>query len=111
MFSSRISFCNSSKERDVLRKYEVTDFYSLAALLSAKGEIYPLYTQQMNMGSLFNSLEAARLGLVKRVFWPSSIAAFGMNTPKRSPQHTVQEPDSAYGISKKSGELWCNYYH
>ena len=63
------------------------------------------------MGALFNSLEAARHGLVNKVFWPSSIAAFGANTPKRSPQFTVQEPTTVYGISKKAGEMWCNYYH
>lgn len=96
---------------DLLKKHKITDFYSLAALLSATGEHYPLHTQNVNMGSLFNSLEAARVGLVERVFWPSSIAAFGANTPKRSPQHTIQEPNTAYGICKKAGELWCNYYN
>ena len=95
---------------DLLKKYKVTDFYSLAALLSATGERYPLYTNQINMGALINSLEAGRLGLVQKIFWPSSIAAFGSNTPKRSPQFTVQEPTTVYGINKKAGELWCNYY-
>lgn len=62
------------------------------------------------MGVLFNTLEAARkLGLDK-VFWPSSIAAFGEDTPKTTPQETVMNPLSAYGITKKSGELWCQYY-
>jgi len=96
---------------DVLRKYKITDFYTLAALLSATGERYPLYTNQMNMGSLINSLEAGRLGLVEKIFWPSSIAAFGSTTPQRSPQFAVQEPTTVYGINKKAGELWCNYYH
>ena len=69
-----------------------------------------MYTETTNMGSLFNTLEAARHGFCKRIFWPSSIAAFGDNTPKRSPQHTIQEPTTVYGITKKAGELWCNYY-
>ena len=83
----------------------------MAALLSSTGERYPLYTENINMTSLFNCLEAARYGLVQKLFWPSSIAAFGANTPKHSPQHTVQEPGTVYGITKKNGELWCNYYH
>lgn len=75
---------------DIVRKYQITDLYCLAALLSATGERYPLYTENINMTSLFNCLEAARYGFVKKVFWPSSIAAFGTNTPKKSPQFTVQ---------------------
>lgn len=62
------------------------------------------------MISLFNCLEASRYGLVKKIFWPSSIAAFG-NSPKTSPQHTIQEPSTVYGITKKNGEMWCNYYY
>jgi len=95
---------------EVLKKHQITDLYGLASLLSATGELYPLHTDKINMGALLNYLESARLGLVNRVFWPSSIAAFGANTPKVSPQHTVQEPTTVYGICKKAGELWCNYY-
>ena len=63
------------------------------------------------MNSLFNCLEAAKDGLVKKIFWPSSIAAFGSNTPKNTPQYTIMEPNTVYGITKKSGELWCEYYN
>lgn len=77
--------------------------YSLAALLSASGEVDPLKTQHINMTSLFNSLEAVREGKVKKLFWPSSIAAFGSNTPKKTPQVTIMEPSTIYGITKKAG--------
>ena len=63
------------------------------------------------MTALFNCLEAAREGKIKKIIWPSSIAAFGNNTPKRTPQFTIMEPNTVYGITKKSGELWCQYYH
>jgi nucleoside-diphosphate-sugar epimerase len=85
-----LDILNREQLFDLVKKYKVTDLYGLAALLSATGEHYPLYTEHLNMDSLFNCLEAARAGLVQKVFWPSSIAAFGSNTPKRSPQFTVQ---------------------
>ena len=75
---------------DFLKKHQITEIYSLAALLSATGEINPLLTQKINMDALFNTLEAGREGLVKKIFWPSSIAAFGDNSPKRCPQLTIQ---------------------
>lgn len=111
---SQHEFCdilNREHLFDIIQKYKITDLYCLAALLSATGERYPLYTEKINMTSLFNCLEAARYGLVKKVFWPSSIAAFGSNTPKTTPQHTVQQPGTVYGITKKSGQLWCDYYY
>lgn len=64
------------------------------------------------MNGLLNVLEAARKHKVSRVFWPSSIAAFGASTPaEKTPQQTIMEPDTVYGISKLAGELWCQYYH
>ena len=95
----------------IIQKYEVEQVYSLAALLSATGEIDPLKTQHINMTSLFNVLELAREGKIKRLFWPSSIAALGDNSPKTAPQATIMDPSTVYGITKKSGELWCQYYH
>lgn len=95
----------------IIKKHQVKQVYCLAALLSATGEKDPLKTEQINMNSLFNCLELARQGKFERLFWPSSIAAFGSNTPKRTPQLTIMEPNTVYGITKKSGELWCNYYH
>lgn len=63
------------------------------------------------MGALFNCLEAAKNQKIKKLFWPSSIAAFGSNCPKQTPQETVMDPSTVYGITKKAGELWCQYYN
>jgi nucleoside-diphosphate-sugar epimerase len=63
------------------------------------------------MKSLFNCLEACRKFPIKKMFWPSSIAVFGPDTPKQTPQETIMNPTTVYGITKKSGELWCSYYH
>jgi nucleoside-diphosphate-sugar epimerase len=66
----------------------------------------------LNMNSLFNVLVLAKEKKIDKIFWPSSIAVFGPNTPKNStPQNTIMEPSTVYGISKQSGERWCNYYH
>lgn len=73
----------------VLKKHQITELYSLAALLSATGEANPLLTEKINMDALFNCLEAGREGFVKKIFWPSSIAAFGTNSPKLCPQLTI----------------------
>jgi nucleoside-diphosphate-sugar epimerase len=93
----------------------VTQVYHLAALLSATGEQAPLKAWTLNMDGLLNILEIAKdrlqAGKALRVFWPSSIAAFGPNTPRVStPQTTVMDPTSIYGISKLAGERLCNYY-
>jgi nucleoside-diphosphate-sugar epimerase len=89
-----------------------TQIYHLAALLSARGEQQREYAWKLNMEGLFNVLDAAHLFKVPRVFWPSSIAAFGPTTPRvQTPQHTIMEPTTVYGISKQAGEQWCNYYH
>jgi nucleoside-diphosphate-sugar epimerase len=63
------------------------------------------------MGALFNCLEAAKNKKIKKLFWPSSIAAFGSNCPKQTPQETIMDPSTVYGITKKAGELWCQYYN
>lgn len=86
--------------------------YHLAAMLSATGEKKPLAAWDLNMQSLLNVLEAAKEGWVKRVFWPSSIAVFGPQTPKHNvPQSALLDPTTVYGISKQAGEYWCRYYH
>ena len=93
-------------------KYEVDTVYLMAALLSATAEKYPEKAWRLNMASLFNVLNLAKEGLIKRVFWPSSIAVFGPNTPKQqTPQFTITEPTTVYGITKQVGERWCEYYH
>ena len=94
----------------------VTQVYQLAALLSATGEKAPLKAWSLNMDGLLNILEVARerleAGKPLKVFWPSSIAAFGPNTPsEHTPQYTVMDPTTIYGISKLAGERLCEYYH
>lgn len=93
----------------------ITQVYQLAALLSATGEQAPMKAWTLNMDGLLNILEVARerneAGSPLRVFWPSSIAAFGPNTPpKHTPQYTVMDPTTIYGISKLAGERLCEYY-
>ena len=93
----------------------ITQVYQLAALLSATGEQAPLKAWTLNMDGLLNILEVARergeAGTPLRVFWPSSIAAFGPNTPaQNTPQYTIMDPTTIYGISKLAGERLCEYY-
>lgn len=95
----------------IIKKYKINQVYLLAAILSARAEDNPHFAWRLNMESLFNVLELAREGHIKKVFWPSSIAIFGPTTPrKNTPQHTVTDPTTAYGISKLAGERWCEYY-
>lgn len=97
---------------DLIKKYKVTQVYLLAALLSATAEENIELAWQLNMRSLSHILDLAKDGHVKQVFFPSSIAVFGPNTPKiQTPQFTIMEPNTVYGISKLSGERWCEYYH
>lgn len=94
-----------------VRRHEVKTIYLLVAMLSAAGEKNPLLAWQLNMQSLINTLEVAREEGVKKVFWPSSIAVFGSDAPKRNcPQEAYAAPYTVYGISKLSGEQWCHYY-
>ncbi len=92
---------------------KITQIYHLAAVLSGNAEKLPTQAWHINMNSLMNILEVAKLVEdVKKVFWPSSIAVFGNTTPKAlTPQLTVMEPSTVYGISKLAGERWCEYYH
>ena len=97
--------------RSAIERHNIETVYLMAALLSAKAEQYPEKAWRLNMSSLFNVLELAREGLIKKVFWPSSIAVFGPTTPKsNTPQHTIMEPTTVYGITKQVGERWCDYY-
>lgn len=92
--------------------YQVTEIYHLAAILSAAGEKNPLFTWQLNMDSLLSVLELGRSKTVSKIYWPSSIAVFGQHTPvDNTPQDTVMDPTTVYGISKLAGERWCAYYH
>jgi len=96
----------------VVERHQITQIYHLAAALSATGEKHPMWAWDLNMKGLLNVLELARTHKLERVFWPSSIAAFGPSTPKdATPQHTVMDPTTVYGVSKLAGERWCAWYH
>lgn len=95
-----------------VRTRKVTQIYLLAAMLSAQGEKNPQWAWALNMQSLLNTLEVAREERVRKIFWPSSIAVFGRTSPKiNTPQQTIMEPTTIYGISKLAGEQWCSWYH
>lgn len=95
----------------LLETYDIKEVYHLAAVLSAKGEQNPEFAWKLNMESLLNVLEAGKSNL-KKIYWPSSIAVFGPDTPKEhTPQNTIMSPNTVYGISKLAGERWCEYYN
>jgi nucleoside-diphosphate-sugar epimerase len=96
----------------LVSEHNITEIYHLAAILSATGEENPILSWNINMEGLLNVLEVARHAKLNKVYWPSSIAAFGPKTPRvHTPQDTIAEPLTSYGISKRAGELWCQYYH
>jgi nucleoside-diphosphate-sugar epimerase len=96
----------------VVKRHAITQIYHLAAALSATGEKHPMWAWDLNMKGLLNVLELARTQKLHRIFWPSSIAAFGPSTPALdTPQTTVMDPTTVYGISKLAGERWCAWYH
>ena len=96
----------------VVIKHKITEVYLLAALLSATAEQNPKFAWELNMEGLFNVLNLAKDKIINKVFWPSSIAVFGPTSPKKNtPQKTIMEPTTVYGISKLAGERWCEYYY
>jgi nucleoside-diphosphate-sugar epimerase len=96
---------------NVVMHYEIEEVYLMAAMLSATAEKFPMRAWNLNMNSLFNVLNLAKDKKISKLFWPSSIAVFGPNTPKEhTEQNTIMEPSTVYGISKQSGERWCEYY-
>jgi len=97
---------------ELVAYYEIDEVYLMAAMLSATAEKFPMRAWNLNMNSLFNVLNLAKEKKISKIFWPSSIAVFGPNTPRENtPQNTIMEPSTVYGISKQSGERWCAYYH
>ena len=107
----KMDIMNEKLLNSVVKKYNVTQIYLLAALLSATAEKNIELGWGLNMRSLSHVLDLARYGLIKKIFWPSSIAVFGPTTPKnKTPQYTVMEPNTVYGISKLAGERWNEYY-
>ena len=106
-----IDVMNAQGLLEIVKRHSVTQVYLLAALLSATAEKMPKFGWDLNMQGLFNVLDLAKEKIIKQVYWPSSIAVFGPNTPKKNtPQFTIMEPSTVYGISKQAGERWCEYY-
>ena len=103
-------------QKETIREYiitnEIKEVYLLAALLSATAEKNPDFAWKLNMEGLFTILDLAKEKHIDKIFWPSSIAVFGPTTPAdKTPQYTIMEPSTVYGISKLAGERWCEYYH
>ncbi len=96
--------------RDIVKRYNISQVYLLAALLSATAEKNIELGWQLNTRSHSHVLDLAKDGLIKKIFWPSSIAVFGPTTPNNAPQHAIMEPNTVYGISKLAGERWNEYY-
>ena len=102
---------NEKKLFQIVKKHKITQVYLLAALLSARAEKNIELGWSLNMRSHSHVLDLAKEGFIKKIFWPSSIAVFGPNTPKKNtPQFTIMEPNTVYGISKLAGERWNEYY-
>jgi len=102
---------NNPALQNLISTNKFTQIYHLAAVLSATGEKNPKLAWQLNMEGLINVLDASVDNKVSRVYWPSSIAAFGPTTPKiKTPQDTIMDPTTIYGISKLAGERWCEWY-
>ena len=96
----------------ILEHEKITQIYHLAAILSGNAEKRPLPSWEINMRSLMNVLELARELKIPKIFWPSSIAVFGPTTPRMdTPQFTIMDPNTVYGISKLAGERWIEYYY
>jgi len=99
------------KVAEIVKKYNITQIYHLAAILSGNAEKNPLPSWDINMRGLLDILEMVKELKIKRLFWPSSIAVFGPSTPiKNTPQQCVMDPNTVYGISKLAGERWIAYY-
>jgi nucleoside-diphosphate-sugar epimerase len=107
-----LDILNRDAVREFIIKEKIETVYLLAALLSATAEKQPDFAWKLNMEGLFTILDLAKEGYLKQIFWPSSIAVFGPTTPRdHTPQFTVMEPSTVYGISKQAGERWCEYYN
>ena len=107
----QLDILNREMVRNYIIEKQITEVYLLAALLSATAEKNPDFAWKLNMEGLFTILDLAKEGHIKKIFWPSSIAVFGPTTPvDETPQFTIMEPTTVYGISKQAGERWCEYY-
>lgn len=107
----QLDVMNAQLISEIVSKHQITIVYHLAAMLSATAEKYPQKGWALNMNSLLTFLELAKEKKIKQLYWPSSIAIFGKETPKENTdQNALAIPSTVYGISKKAGEYWCNYY-
>jgi len=107
-----IDATNKEQIETVVDKHNIDTVYLMAAMLSGAAEKNPDKAWNLNMTSLFHVLNLAKDRIINRIFWPSSIAVFGNSTPKElTPQQTITEPSTVYGISKLAGERWCEYYN
>ena len=106
-----LDIMNEARLHEIVKKHNVAQVYLLAALLSATAEKNIELGWSLNMRSLSNVLDLGREKVIKKIYWPSSIAVFGPNTPQiMTPQYTIMDPSTVYGISKQAGERWCEYY-
>jgi nucleoside-diphosphate-sugar epimerase len=107
----KLDVMNTKQLGDLVTKHQITQIYNLAAILSANGEKNPKFAWKLNMEGLLNVMDLAVEKKLHKIYWPSSIAVFGPNTPvNNTPQNTVMDPNTVYGISKLAGERWCEYY-
>lgn len=107
-----VDVMNKGEIEEVVDKYDIDQIYHLAALLSAKAEQNISLGWKLNMEGLLNVLNIAREKSLDKIFWPSSIAVFGPDAPKKNTgQYVALNPTTVYGISKAAGEQWCSYYH
>jgi nucleoside-diphosphate-sugar epimerase len=108
----QLDVTDAARAHEILSKNNITQIYHLAALLSGTSEKNPALAWKINMDGLFNILDTAKAQNISKIFWPSSIAVFGPNSPKQNtPQYCGMDPTSVYGISKLAGEGWCRYYN
>lgn len=111
-YYEKLDVNDTERISDLVQKHQIDTVYHLAAMLSATAEKIPMKAWDLNMNSLLHFLELAREKQISQLYWPSSIAIFGADTPKNNTeQNALAIPTTVYGISKRSGEYWCNYYH
>lgn len=102
---------NFQSVTELIKTHKITTVYHLASLLSGTSEKQPMFAWKLNLEPLIYFCELAKEGLIKKIFWPSSIAVFGKGIPKENiEQEVVLNPTTVYGISKMAGEKWCEYY-
>ncbi len=110
-FFEHLDVLNKKSLGEIIDKHQITSIYNLAAILSAIGEKNPKFAWKLNMEGLINTLDVAKEKNLDKIYWPSSIAVFGPDTPSsNTPQTTIMNPSTVYGISKLAGERWCEYY-